>query len=258
MNMRQIDLGDDHQDQLDRRRTAAARLGDPSGPVAARIESAPAAYVLAHNSSDVARQCELLSTLPAPGEVRLVVTPGRAATEWHLDVASRDRQGLLAAFTGVLVRWGVDVVQAVLATWDDGGALQAFVINAMTPPEPGALQAALESSLEEPLWCPPTADADITFRNDASALYTCCEVRAVDRPGLLHALAVAIASAGANVHAARVTTVDGVALDRFDLSDRFGHRLDPALEETIRNGIHCGVRSRRARIWPFGSGSARR
>jgi UTP:GlnB (protein PII) uridylyltransferase len=148
---------------------------------------------------------------------------------------------LLAAFTGVLARRGVDVHQAVLATWDDGGALEAFVVTAANPPEPGALQDAFEASLDEPLSSAPIADADVSFAAGASALYTSCDVRAVDRPGFLHDVAVAIASAGADVHAARVTTINGIVQDRFDLSDRSGHPLDAAMEEAIRLGIHRGV-----------------
>jgi hypothetical protein len=54
-------------------------------------------------------------------------------------------------------------------------------------------------------------------------------------------MAVAIAAAGADVHAARVTTIDGVARDRFDLSDRTCHKLDATLQEAIRAGLLCGV-----------------
>lgn len=223
------------------RKRAAIRLVGTDSLAAERIATAPAGYVMAHTSSDVARHCELLSPAPAPGEARVVITPGRVPGEWHLDVGSHDRPGLLAAFTGVLARQGVDVHQAVLATWDDGGALQAFVIAGAPPPEP--LQEAFELSLDEPLASPPIADARVSF-SDAE-LYTSCEVRAADRPGLLHAIAVAIASAGADVHAARVTTRNGIAHDRFDISDQAGLRLDVSLEEAIRVGVTHGTLPRR-------------
>jgi len=95
----------------------------------------------------------------------------------------------------------------------------------------------------------PVVDARVSFTNGASPLYTSCDVHAANRPGLLHAIAVAIASTGADVHAARVTTVDGHAHDRFDVSDQDGHRLDAGLEDAIRVGVQLGVtataRSRR-------------
>ena len=54
---------------------------------------------------------------------------------------------------------------------------------------------------------------------------TLCEVTAPDRPGFLHAIAVNFAQDGIDIHAAAVTTVDGVARDRFDLTDSAGNQL---------------------------------
>jgi len=237
---RPVALADGHRNQVANRQAAALRLVGRNSLAAARVTSAPAGYLLAHTSGDIARHCELLSPVPGSGQARVVITPGRLTGEWHLDVGSRDRPGLLAAFTGVLARTGIDVRQAVLATWDDGAALQAFVIAATHSPDQGALQEAFEASLGEALSSPPIEDAEVSFANGASELYTSCEVRAADRPGLLHAIAVAIASAGADVHAARVTTIDGIAHDRFDLSNAAGFLLDSILEDTIRAGITAG------------------
>ncbi|MBV8305272.1 MAG: hypothetical protein JOZ04_13760, partial [Acidimicrobiia bacterium] len=68
-----------------------------------------------------------------------------------------------------------------------------------------------------------------------------CDVRAGDRPGLLHALAVSIAVAGADIHAARVATAGGLAHDVFDLSDASGHKLDAVLQDAIRARLRAGV-----------------
>jgi [protein-PII] uridylyltransferase len=234
---------------------ASIGLVGATSAAAARIATAPPGYLLVHGSSDVARHCALLSPLPAPDEARVTVTPGRVRGEWNLEVASRDRPGLLAAFTGVLAGSGIEVAQAVVATWDDGGALEAFVVRSAGQPDAHGLQSSFEASLEQALSSPAVADARVTFDNGASALYTSCEVQAADQPGLLHAVAVAIATAGVDVHAARVTTIDGAACDLFDLSDRTGHKLDAALEDAIRTGLLCGVADLR-----FGrrQGSARR
>lgn len=232
-----VHLGDEHGEQVARRRAAASRMVGSTGEVAARVGTAPPGYVLAHNSSDIVRHCELLSPVPAVGEARVVLTPGRVASEWHLDVASRDRPGLLAAFTGVLAASGIDVVQAVVATWDDGAALEAFVVRSPESPDASFLQDALETSLGEPLTNDPVAGAEVTFDDSASALYTRCDVRAADRHGLLHDVATAIVTAGADIHAAAVSTVDGMALDRFDLSDQAGNKLDPELMEAIHTHI---------------------
>ena len=244
--MPDLTIDEDHRGQAVNRRRAATRLVGATSLAAARIATAPAGYLLAHRSSDIARHAALLAGLPLPGEVRVVVTPGQAPGVWHLDVASRDRPGLLAAFTGVFVDSGIDVVQGVVATWDDGAALEAFVVNSADAPDPHSLQKALEASLDAPLSSPPVADALVTFDDEASPLYTRGDIVAADRPGLLHALAVAIATAGADVHAARVTTTDGLACDHFDLSDPAGNKLDARLEESIRSAVLAGVN----KPWP--------
>jgi UTP:GlnB (protein PII) uridylyltransferase len=234
-------LDAEHRSQIERQTAAAVRLVGGVTPVASRIVTAPPGYLLAHSSTDLVRQCELLVPLPATGEVRVVATPAPSPGVWHLDVAARDRPRMLAAFTGVFVDAGIDVVQAVVATWDDGAALQAFIVRSDEPLRPAILQHALVASLGEPLSSAAIPDAEITFDGASSPLYTACDLVVADRPGLLHAVAVAIATAGGDVHAARVETVDGVARDRFDLSDRNGHKLDRPREDAIRAAIHSGV-----------------
>lgn len=234
------ELDEHHGVQVARRRAAATRLVDPASRAAVRVSTAPPGYLLAHDPSDIARHAALLATLPSPGEVRLVASPGPARNQWSLDVASRDRPGLLAAFTGVFANAGIHVTQGVVATWDDGGALQAFMISASRPPDTDLLQTELERSLGTPLVSPAVIDANVTFEN-ALGLYTSCDVVAADRPGLLHAIAVAISAAGAIVHAARVTTTANQARDRFDLSDRVGQKLGTPQQAAIRALIISGA-----------------
>lgn len=225
-------------DVLVARRAAARRLVDEAA--AARVATAPAGYLYVHDSTDVARHCSLLSTLPAADEVRVVVTPGRAAGEWRLDVGARDRVGLLASFTGVLAERRIDVVQAVLATWDDGAALQAFIVRSAAPPDCGALQLELAASLNRSLAAPVVFDATVEFDDQASPLYTACQVTAPDQPGLLHAVAVAFAGAGVDVHAAAVETNGRLAHDRFDLSHS-GRKLGPSVQRTLHSAISTGT-----------------
>lgn len=237
-------LRDEHRRLLKQRRLAAGQLVNGDKAAAGRIGGAPPAYLLVHDSSEVARHATLLGARPTPGEVRVVVTPGRRPETWQLDVAARDQAGLLAACTGVLAAAGLDVIQAVVATWDDGAALEAFVVASPSSPDVAALQLALEHALVSPVLTAPVDGAVVTFDDTAAGLYTACEVRAADRPGLLHALAAAMAVAGADVHAASVRTVGGVARDRFDLSDRGGRRLTPARQEAVRRAIGRGVAAR--------------
>jgi [protein-PII] uridylyltransferase len=234
-------LSRDHRVEVDDRCAVALRIVPPGGAIARRIRTAPPAYLLAHAPSDIVRQCELLEPLPAAGEVRTVLTPSRVSGAWHLDLATRDRSGLLAAFTGVLTAEGLDVAQAVVATWPDGAALQALMIRSERPPDPATLGAALAASLDHPVRAPAVPDARITFDQESSPIYTACRVEAADRPGLLHAVATAMTATRTDIHAAGVSTCDGRAVDRFDLTGPDGGKLDRRAQELIRVALRTGV-----------------
>ncbi|HEV8207339.1 MAG TPA: ACT domain-containing protein, partial [Acidimicrobiia bacterium] len=96
---------------------------------------------------------------------------------------------------------------------------------------------------------PPTPGAEVVFDDDASPWYTLCEVRCVDRPGLLHAITAAFASAGVDVHSARVRTVEGQAVDRFEVTDRNARKLGEPAKRAVIEAVTGGVRTgRRGRL----------
>lgn len=243
------EVDDSYKPQLEARLAQATPLVTDDA-VRARIGGAPAGYALAHRAEDIARHATLLEPLPAAGEVRAVSTPGREPGTWNLDIAALDQPGLLAQFTGVLVHESIEIVTAIVATWDDGAALQALVVKAPSAPDVVALQRSLAWSLGQSMTAPPVEGTTVTFDQDASSVYTACEVTGPDRPGLLHAIAVAISNAGADIHAASVETRDGVAVDRFDLSDAAHRKLSPevrvAIARHLREGF-SGVPSGRGR-----------
>jgi [protein-PII] uridylyltransferase len=230
---------------VDRRRTQAMTAAGPRNPINARIAIAPVGYL---------RQMQLIDPVPTKGRFRASVTPGLLPETFAVEVGGRDTIGLVAMVTGVLERFGLDVIDAVIATWGDKGALQVFQVR----PQPGRamatseeLRAAIEASNPKHLEAVGAPDAVVSFDDSASPWHTIVEVEAPDRPGLLHALAVAFAASHADMHAARVTTTqDGVARDRFDLTDRHGGKLDneakALISASIRNGVTAGsIRSRR-------------
>lgn len=238
-----------YQPQL-RARLAQAALLVHDDAVRARIAVAPAGYALAHATGDIARHAALLEPLPAAGDVRVVSTPGREPGVWNLDIAAYDQPGLLAKFTGVLVHESIEIVRAVVATWEDGAALQALVVKSAVAPDAVALQRALAWSLDQGMTAPPVDGTVVSFDQEASTVYTACEVTGPDRPGLLHAIAVAITNAGADIHAASVETRGGLAIDRFDLSDPSHRKLDPMVRDRIAHHLRSGfsgVPSGRAR-----------
>jgi [protein-PII] uridylyltransferase len=227
---------------------------------------APRAYLLSQDVAKIARGASLLSRLPDRGEARVAVYAFEPE-EWEIDVASRDRPALLARVSGVLADHGLDVLDAVVATWGDGGALESFRVrrSASEPPRPGPgpgpgqleaaappdrarLEAAMVAAFDEPLSCAPNPDAEISFDDAGSPWYTLCEVRSPDRRGLLHTITVGIASANASVHSARLDTVEGLAVDRFELTDATGRKLDREMKEAVRNAVLGGVTPRRRRF----------
>ena len=241
--------GREARNLAERRKTAALRSASP-GPVAERIASAPRAYLLSQKPEDICRQAALLEPLPDRGRARVVVTLGDEPGHWRVEVALRDQPGLLAAVTAALHGCRLEVLEAIVATWPDGAALESFLVASPMVPSGGEIAAAVEESLRTPTGSRPVPDAEVTF-DDGSPWYTICEVRVPDRPGLLHDLAAALAAAGADVHSARVTTVDGRAVDRFELTDRSGRHLDERTRQAIVAAIAEGVAPpRRRRFGP--------
>ncbi|MFM7270514.1 MAG: cation:proton antiporter [Actinomycetes bacterium] len=246
-----------------RRAEAAARAGGRRR-IVERIEHAPRGYLLSQDATAIERQARLIEPLPGRGQARVAVE-AEGTGRWRIEVASRDRAGLLARVSGVLADHGLDVLEATVATWGDGAAIESFLvtrpplepprldpeaIDAAAPPDAVALEASIVRAFDDPLVSPPNPDAEVAFDDAASPWYTLCEVRSPDRRGLLHMITVGLASAGASVHSARLVTQDGQAVDRFELTDRDGRKLTRETKDAVRAALVGGVmptRGRRAR-----------
>src|SRR5207248_2356040 len=146
---------------VERRRLEAMRLAGEGTPAAARIEAAPRAFLLWQPAEDLARQAALLEPLPPKGTARVAVTPAQEPGRWKVEAGSRDQVGLLATVTGALAACDLVVVRAGIATWGDGGAVDAFVVTAASEPQVPVLQGEIERRFGEPLGSPPVPDADV-------------------------------------------------------------------------------------------------
>lgn len=221
-----------------RRAEAAEMAGEPG--LAGRIERAPVSYVLREGAAAVARVSALVEPLPKDGVANVVVTSAGEGT-WRVDVGARDRPGLLAIVTGVLAEAGLDVRHAVVATWDDGGAVQSMDVASSHAPDAEALRAAIAAAFKGTLEARPNPDAVVTFDDDSSPWHTICEVEAPERIGLLHELATACTAIGASVVAASAGSVGAEALDTFELVSAGEGKLDAAeraaLVEAVRDGV---------------------
>lgn len=233
--------GREARNLAEQRRGEARRLVDDPA-VHERLEHAPRGYLLSQSGSALARQAALLEPLPSRGTARVRVMDENG--RFRVEVASRDQHGLLSRISGVLASFGLDVVDAVIATWPDGGALESFSVMATARPDADKLRDSIVEALRAPLAAPPV-EARVSYDDDGSPWYTLCRVEAPDRPALLHALTTAFASAGASVHSARISTREGKALDTFELTDGRGAKLDEGAKTRIAAALAYGVETRR-------------
>lgn len=219
-------------DELDRRRQAArARARSPR--TAARIAKAPRTLLAALAPDELAEDLELLSpSVPSAGVYRVGVHDDGAG--WRVAVAGRDQPGLLARITTALARLDLSIDRAVVAGFSDRTVLDVFRVNGAARPDAEEIAAAVLDSFRTPLPAQPVTGAEVAFDQHGSPWFTVCTVQADDRPGLLAELTAALADVGVVIHGARIGSVDGRAVDRFDLSDRRGRKLDAATMDRVR------------------------
>ncbi|HEX4983584.1 MAG TPA: hypothetical protein VFV63_17895, partial [Ilumatobacteraceae bacterium] len=79
----------------------------------------------------------------------------------------------------------------------------------------------------------------VTFDDDAAPWYTVCVTSGPDRLGLLASIASALDKAKVDVHGARVASaVDSGVVDcRFELTDRYGRKLDAGRKAAVRRAL---------------------
>jgi Kef-type K+ transport system membrane component KefB/glycine cleavage system regulatory protein len=231
---------------IGRKRAAALRITGDVGPIADRVGAAPEGYVMSIDAQRFARHAHMLESLPAKGRARVEIEP-TGADGWIVDVSARDRTGLLAWTTKALAARGIEVERCVIATWPDGGAIQSFEISTPTVPDPARLAHDIEGAIGSSLEAEAMPEQSIEFDNEGSPWYTLCEVAGPDRRGLLHALTTAMSVAGATIHSARIITVGGRVLDRFELSTPAGEKLPDGVLNRIRANLQDGVAAKSAR-----------
>ena len=179
-----------------------------------------------------------------PGWPSLDAGPDR----WTVLVGARDRQGLLAMVSGVLAAGGYDVRRAVVATWLDGVAVEAFEVRGTAAPVAEHLVAEVRKAFDEPLDADPLPSATVHFDDASSPWHTICEVEALDQPGLLHQLATAFTAAQVDVVAASIAELGDDAVDTFELVQRDGDKLNESDHDAVRAHIRDGVSLSRRRF----------
>ena len=167
---------------------------------------------------------------------------------FRIDIADRDRLGLFADTAGLLAAEGLVVRTAILRTFD-GMALNEWHVESPSDVAPeqdrivrGLMRLATGDrgplsllDRRRQLTARPSGTSTIGTPGQPRALVvpgasteaTVIEVRAHDRPGLLHELGMCFAKAGVSVRSAHIATYAGQTLDTFYVSDFSGRPLDP-------------------------------
>jgi UTP:GlnB (protein PII) uridylyltransferase len=146
------------------------------------------------------------------------------------------------------MRLGMDVDRAVVATWDDGSAIESFLVTSALEPDPEILVETIVAELDGGPDTSPVVDAELVFDDVASPWHTVCQVSASDTVGLLHSLTTVFAAASLDIDSASIGRSGNRAVDRFELTGRTGSRLDEDERALVRSLMAHGVVARRRRL----------
>jgi [protein-PII] uridylyltransferase len=238
-------LGDtDRLDLLEALTYADARAAGPaaSSPWRMRLVGELSRRVRGELSGGGAGLWTEAPPIPVP-ELHKVVGVGRLGVtvtdhlgDLRVNVAVPDQVGTLSTVAGVLAVERLAVRAAVITSVEGLGISQWSVAG--SPPDPVRLRDRLAVALRD--------DSDLVRRlaardsstvkgkvasrvdllPDASETATVVQVRAHDRPGLLYDVTAAIASTGADIRSAHVSTLGAECVDVFYLTDSDGSPLD--------------------------------
>jgi [protein-PII] uridylyltransferase len=216
----------------------------PRHDTLAHVTGMPPGYLGRFGPELVASHLRLAHPALAATEVRTTVVTGAPVSS--LVVAARDRPGLLATVAGALSLHNLSVVEARVVTRNDGLAIDTFrVVDARGADMVGqgrwpgvreTLERAfagtldLESRLSERQT--PRSKNGVDVRITGSTI----EVRAPDRVGLLHDLAMAMTSLGLEITLAKIDTRAGEAIDVFEVRGA-GHMSEDEIRTALRGAI---------------------
>ncbi|SDT06358.1 [protein-PII] uridylyltransferase [Friedmanniella luteola] len=215
--------------------------------------------LVADDSAEASRRVDI-HRLVDVGLARSVALDGRPRVRvepqpggLQLLVAARDRLGLFSETAGLLASHGVQVRSAVLHTVD-GVAVNTWRVDKQLTtdvPDPAFLVKQLER-LEQgdttvlapvrrrearSLSADPVAEPWVELVEDASESAVVVEVRTQDRPGLLYALGEAVAQQRLSIRSAHASTLAGLAIDTFYLTEADGARPDAERARAALRGL---------------------
>jgi [protein-PII] uridylyltransferase len=222
--------------------------------VAAFLAGFPARYARTHSEEEIEAHLRLYEKAK---QNNVVVDVLKRNGTYSLVVITTDRPFLLAAITGTLAGFGMNILKAEAYANRKGMILDSFAFEDpkrtldLNPSEIDRLRLTLERVVQgkldvkrllqnRPMPAASTRRRSVkprvTFNAEASPTATLVEVVAQDRPGLLYDLAAAISNAGADIAVVLVDTEAHKALDVFYVN-RQGQQLTPEHQADLRDRL---------------------
>jgi [protein-PII] uridylyltransferase len=198
---------------------------------------------------------------PDEHELQVLAGGGRkiVAANGTVTVVTNDRPGIFSRIAGVLALRGLDVLEAVAYSTQEGYALSRFRVSDRLrneTPWPDIV-ADLERALDGRLAIDArlagrardyarrrvasTQRTAVTFDNAASNDATVVDIEAPDAIGLLYRITRALSDLDLDIRSAKVQTLGPQVVDAFYVRDRFGNKIEDAnlLAEVERAVVHA-------------------
>lgn len=244
----------------------AEDLGASPEAVREHLALLPSRYAAAVSPRAVVRHTLMAATRPGPTEVRTRVTAGEDDPDGlqgvdELDVVALDHHGWFAKVAGVLALHGGSIVAADAFARTDGLAVDTFKVSP-PPGVGGAWWARVEGDLadaaagrlavrarvsqkarSEAHRVAKLPDVPVSLRAEAdpAGRSTVIEVRALDRTGVLYAIATALSELELDIVVARIQTIGHEALDVFYVRDADGEPLDDEHLSELQLGVAAAI-----------------
>jgi len=241
------------EEQVARRREEVAEcLGEEKDDPFLRrqLDALPAGYLIATPPQSVADDLRLLKGL-RPDQVRMQTRFDRDTQSLVFVLAASEQltPGIFHKTTGALSASGLEIRSAAIHTLADGMVLDRFWLRDpdSAGPSPRWRCEAIERAVVEALtqqatgpprfrriWEPrarsrvfaPSVRTRVRCDNHSSADYTILDVFAIDRPGLLYAIARELFELGLEVWRAKIGTFLDQVVDVFYVTDRRQHKIE--------------------------------
>ena len=218
----------------------------------AELEGFPVRYLKTHTAEEIDGHVKLLRKGSAVDLIRL-------NGNFRVTTAAPDRPGWMAALSGALACFGMNILKAEVFSNSHGSALGSFTFEdphhtlELNPSESSRLEdlilravagstdvATLIQKRRRPSQ-KPRFEPRVSASNDVSEASTLIEIVAEDRPGLLYDLTATISSAGANIDVVLVDTEAHRALDVFYVRADGGKLTQDRIEILRKNLLEVAL-----------------